>query len=63
MDDCMVHTPEAHIAVAEVFAENGVVYMRFKKPKTNLYEVLTLDCFLAQVYQTLEKTYYRKTYE
>ncbi|MDD2268120.1 MAG: hypothetical protein PHY15_01060 [Eubacteriales bacterium] len=61
MENCMVHTPEAHIAVAEVYADNGVVFMKFKKPKSQLYEVMTLDSFLAQVYQTLEKSYYERS--
>ena len=54
MENYMVYTPEAHIAITEVYAENGVVYLKFKKPKTQIYEVMTLDMFLSMVYQTLE---------
>ena len=43
MENYMVYTPEAHIAITEVYAENGVVYLKFKKPKTQIYEVMTLD--------------------
>lgn len=43
MKNYMVYTPEAHIAITEVYAENGVVYLKFKKPKTQIYEVMTLD--------------------
>ena len=52
MENYMVYTPEAHIAITEVYAENGVVYLKFKKPKTQVYEVMTLDMFLSMVYQT-----------
>ena len=58
MENYMVYTPEAHIAITEVYAENGVVYLKFKKPKTQIYEVMTLDMFLSMVYQTLEKDCY-----
>ena len=58
MENYMVYTPEAHIAITEVYAENGVVYLKFKKPKTQIYEVMTLDMFLSMVYQTLERKYY-----
>ena len=56
MENYMVYTPEAHIAITEVYAENGVVYLKFKKPKTQIYEVMTLDMFLSMVYQTLERS-------
>lgn len=61
MKDGMLHTPEANIAIAEVFAERGVVYLKFKKARTQVYEIVTLDCFLAQIYQTLEKMHYEET--
>ncbi len=54
----MIHTPKANISVAEVFAVEGVVYLRFKKPKENAYEVITLDNFLSLVYTRLEDLYY-----
>ena len=57
-----IYTPEAHIAITEVYAENGVVYLKFKKPKTQIYEVMTLDMFLSMVYQTLERKYYDESY-
>ena len=62
MENNMVYTPEAHIAITEVYAENGVVYLKFKKPKTQIYEVMTLDMFLSMVYQTLERKYYDESY-
>ena len=58
MDSIMVHTPEQNISVAEVFAVEGVVYLRFKKPKEKAYEVITLDNFLSLVYTRLEDLYY-----
>jgi hypothetical protein len=33
VDAMMVHTPERNISVAEVYVVDGVVYLRFKKPK------------------------------
>jgi hypothetical protein len=62
MENYMVYTPEAHIAITEVYAENGVVYLKFKKPKTQIYEVMTLDMFLSMVYQTLERKYYDESF-
>lgn len=58
VESLMIHTPQNHISVAEVFATNGVVYLRFKKPKEKAYEVMTLDNFLAMVYARLEDLYY-----
>ena len=58
----MVYTPEAHIPITEVYAENGVVFMRFKKPKTQIYEVMTLDMFLSSVYQSLQRRYYGESF-
>lgn len=58
MDNHKVYTPEAHIAITEVYAQNGVVYLKFKKPKSQIYEVMTLDMFLSLVYQALERRYY-----
>lgn len=43
MDSIMIHTPQNHISIAEVYAMDGVVYLRFKKPKEKSYEVMTLD--------------------
>ena len=62
MDNYMIYTPEAHIAITEVFAENGVVFLKFKKPKTKVYEVMTLDTFLSLVYQTLDNKYYDESF-
>ena len=62
MENYMVYTPEAHISVTEVFAENGVVYLKFKKPKTQIYEVVTLDVFLSLVYQTIERKHFDESY-
>jgi hypothetical protein len=62
MDNNMIYTPEAHIAITEVFAENGVVFLKFKKPKTQVYEVVTLDVFLSLVYQTLNQKYYDESF-
>ncbi len=58
MDAMMVHTPERNISVAEVYVVDGVVYLRFKKPKDKTYEVITLDNFLSLVYARLEDLYY-----
>jgi len=55
----MVRTPEGNIPVAEVYAENGVVYLKFKKSKSQLYEVVTLDHFLCLVYEALEREYWQ----
>ena len=62
MDNYMIYTPDAHIAVTEVYAENGVVFLRFKKPKSQVYEVVTLDVFLSLVYQTLNQKYYDESF-
>lgn len=62
MDNHKVYTPEAHIAITEVYAQNGVVYLKFKKPKSQIYEVMTLDMFLSLVYQALERRYYDESY-
>ena len=62
MDNYMVYIPEAHIAITEVYAENGVVYLKLKKPKNQVYEVMTLDTFLSLVYQTLERKYYDESF-
>ena len=59
--DAMVRTPEGKIPVAEVFTDNGVVYLRFKKPKNQKYEVLTLDHFLWIVYETIQREYWRES--
>ena len=62
MENYMVYTPEAHMAITEVYAENGVVYLKFKKPKTQIYEVMTLDVFLSLVYQMLERKHINESY-
>ena len=62
MDNYMIYTPEAHIAITEVFAENGVVFLKFNKPKTQVYEVMKLDTFLSLVYQTLDNKYYDESF-
>ena len=35
---------------------------RESKPKTQIYEVMTLDMFLSMVYQTLERKYYDESF-
>lgn len=62
IDNYMIYTPEAHIAITEVYAENGAVYLKFKKPRSQIYEVMTLDMFLSLIYQTLERKYYVKSF-
>ena len=57
--DAIVRTPEGNIPVAEVYAEDGIVYLKFKKAKSQLYEVVTLDQFLCQIYETLEREYWK----
>lgn len=57
--DAMVRTPEGNFPIAEVYAEDGVVYLKFKKAKSQLYEVVTLDQFLCQIYETLEREYWK----
>jgi len=42
----VVHSPEAHIPLAYVSAESGVIYLRFKKRRENVFETITLDQFL-----------------
>lgn len=53
MQENMIHTPEAHIPIAGVSADHGVVYLQFKKSKTNVYETITLDKFLCLIYEVL----------
>lgn len=62
MENYMVYTPETYITITEVYAENGIVFLKFKKPKTQVYEVMTLDMFLSLVYQTLERKYYAESF-
>ena len=62
MENYMIYTPEEHIAITEVFAENGVVFLKFKKPKTPVYEVMTLDMFLSMVFQAVERKYYDESF-
>ena len=57
--DAMVRTPEGNFPIAEVYADNGVVYLKFKKAKSQLYEVVTLDQFLSRIYETLEREYWK----
>ena len=57
--EAMVRTPEGNIPVAEVYAENGVVYLKFKKSKSQLYEVVSLDHFLCLVYEALEREFWK----
>ncbi len=42
----VVHSPGAHIPIACVSAESGVIYLHFKKNKENVFETMTLDQFL-----------------
>ena len=51
MQENMVYTPEAHIPIADVKVDHGVVYLEFKKSKSNAKEVLTLDQFLFLLYE------------
>ena len=60
MENYMVYTPEAHIAITEVYAENGVVYLKFKKPKTQIYEVMTLDMFLWNLLSTFQNAWFEE---
>ena len=56
---------QAHIPIAWVFAENRVIYLRFKKNKSDLYETITLDQFLALVINKVneyEQESYRNSY-
>lgn len=39
MENYMVYTPEAHIAITEVYAENGVVYLKFKNHRVQRKEL------------------------
>lgn len=54
MNDAMVRTPDGKIPVAEVFAENGVVFLKFKKPRSQVYEIVTLDHFLSGLLQSIQ---------
>lgn len=49
MKEKVLHTPQAHIPIACVSAEDGVIYLRFKKNKTDVYETITLDQFVILV--------------
>lgn len=46
----MVYTPDAHIPIADVKVDHGVVYLEFKKSKSNSREVMTLDQFLCLLF-------------
>ena len=39
----MVCTPEAHIPIADVRVDHGVVYLEFKKSRSNVKETMTMD--------------------
>lgn len=65
MQENIVHTPQAHIPIACVFAEDRVIYLRFKKNRSDLYETITLDQFLALVVNKVnenEQEAYRDRY-
>ena len=62
MQDNMVYTPEAHIPIASVSALNGVVYICFKKNKSDIYERITLDDFLSIVMEAA-KRYRQERYD
>ena len=51
MQENMVYTPEAHIPIADVKVDHGVVYLEFKKSKSSAKEVMTLDQFLFLLYE------------
>ena len=53
MESKVVHSPEAHIPIATVSAEGGVIYLHFKKSKYDVYETMTLDQFLNIVILTI----------
>lgn len=53
MQENMVYTPEAHIPIADVRVDHGVVYLEFKKSKSNTREVMTLDQFLFLVVERI----------
>ena len=53
MQENMVYTPEAHIPIADVKVDHGVVYLEFKKSKSNAKEVMTLDQFIFLIYEKL----------
>ena len=49
----MVYTPEAHIPIAGVSVDHGVVYLEFKKSKSNTREIMTMDQFIFLVYEKI----------
>ena len=49
----MVYTPEAHIPIADVRVDHGVVYLKFKKSRSNVKEGMTMDQFLCLVFEKL----------
>ncbi len=51
MQENMVYTPEAHIPIANVKVDHGVVYLEFKKSKSSTKEIMTLDQFLFLLYE------------
>ena len=53
MQENMVYTPEAHIPIAGVRVDHGVVYLEFKKSKSNAREIMTMDQFIFLVYEKI----------
>ena len=56
MQDNMVYTPQAHIPIACVSAEDGVIYVKFKKNHSDLYETITLDQLIFFIVNVISKT-------
>lgn len=50
-----LYTPEAQIPIARIFAEDGVIYLRFKKPQKQIYETVTLDQLVLMIGETIQR--------
>jgi len=53
----VIHSPEAHIPIACVTAESGVIYLRFKKSREKVFETMTLDQFIYLIVLALNNEF------
>ena len=53
MKEIMVHTPEAHIPICRIFVEGHVIYLQFKKSKSDISEIITLDQLIFLIVSAL----------
>lgn len=53
----MLYTPLEHIPIGGWAWENGVIVLRFKKARAQVYETVTLDSLLRQICLAGERPY------